>query len=184
MSCLPLFPPPRLGLSQSCSLWRQTPWIEAARDGSMDPSAWVAPSPARPPLRLTVETIYRTSAAASSQCELLVSCLVLPWVPQAPGGCSKRKDREGCLTRQTTFQENRLQEQSPVWVLRSSLSANYLLGVYYPFITPVVIQCRRARPRSHAGPDDDRRQSSDSGQSGGICSFTELCGLREITYPF
>lgn len=54
MSCLSLFTPlrPRIGLSQryggSCSLGHQTPGVEAARDGGMDPSSRVAPLPTRP----------------------------------------------------------------------------------------------------------------------------------------
>lgn len=53
--------------------------------------------------------------------------------PKLLVGVLKERTEKGCLTRQTTFQENRLQEQSPVWVLGSSLRANYVLGPFHLF---------------------------------------------------
>lgn len=67
---------------RGCSGWRHGPLLQGC------------PVTHPPALLLAAGTVYRTWTPASliGCCELPVSCLGLPWVPQAPGGCSKRKD--------------------------------------------------------------------------------------------
>lgn len=78
-------------------------------------------------------------------------------------GVLKERTEKCCLTCQTTFQDNRLQKQSPVCVLRSSRSANSLLGAPLS-LTPVAMQCWQFfRP---CRTPEDRPQSSDSGELG------------------
>lgn len=131
MSCLSLLALERLrtdlsrGCGRSASLQHQDPGRSAAQDGRVAPT-WVAPLPTQPPLLLAIKIIYRTRRAASRVVSAPAKCFPVSHLPLV--GVLKEGAEESCQTCQTTFQENRLQEQSPVWVLRSSPSTNHLLG--------------------------------------------------------
>lgn len=95
-------------------------------------------------------------------------------------GVLKERTEKCCLTCQTTFQDNRLQQQSPVWVLRSSRSANSLLGAPLS-LTPVAMQCWQFfRP---CRTPEDRPQSSGSGELGFeslLSSFTSCVASGKL----
>lgn len=95
-------------------------------------AAWPPPGPSAPDTGN-----HPQGQESSTQCGVtpdLPPSAPLPLDTPLLGGVLQEGPKEGRPTCQTTFQESRLQEQSPVWVLRPALSRSFTSMA--PVVTP------------------------------------------------